>query len=312
MATRKKKGKKKGNQQEGLKFAIVVLSALILLLVIYLIQRVQKENRATPTDAPTPTTMVLNTGTPAPTSGTPVKDTPTAIPTETPTPPAFVTEAPTPEPTGMVAVPTQDIPLTGVPVGTQAVTPTPATTAGISHDEALALIEKNIDKSLYSASLTNDDLNIDGSDLYLFTIYDKTTGKAFPSFLAVSRQTGKLYYYDSLTLSEFDKFPPDTAAAVDPEKQPVTGGITAKQAYELLCTMNKDDLFLAKGPADYQAEYSDVITNEINGKDCYSIQLFETSNGKKRLRGEFFISTDGLDCYYNDSDTGEFVLVPIG
>ena len=220
MTTRKKKGKKKGNQQEGLKFGIVILSALILLLVIYLIQRAVNDNRVKPTDAPTPTTMVLNTETPAPTSGPAAKDTPTAVPTETPTPATFVTETPTPEPTGIVAVPTQDIPLTGAPVGTQTVTPTPTVAAGIGHDDAVALIEKNIDKNLYNASLTNDELNVDGSDFFLFTIYDKSSGKAFPSFIAVSRQTGKLYYYDSLTLSEFDKFPPDSASAGDPEESP--------------------------------------------------------------------------------------------
>ena len=76
--------------------------------------------------------------------------------------------------------------------------------------------------------------------------------------------------------------------------------------------MNKDDLLLAKAPSEYEADYSSVISIEIKGKDCYSIQLFETSNGKKRLRGEFFISVDGLNCYYIDNDTNEYVLVPIG
>ncbi len=298
MATRKKKGKKKGNQQEGLKFAIVVLSALILLLVIYLIQRVQKENRATPTDAPTPTTMVLNTGTPAPTSGTPVKDTPTAIPTETPTP-----------------APTAATPTTEAPTMTPEPTPTPEPTKEvtlINENEALALLEKKISKDQYLASLQNDNLKIDGTKYYLFSIQEKGSTKVYPLFVAVNGVNGELSYYDGERLLEFLKFPQDSASAGDPEKPPVNASITAKQAYDLLCTMNKDDLLLAKNPSEYEAEYSDEISFERNGKDCYTITLFETSNGKKRNRGEFFISVDGLDCYYYDADLEDFVLVPIG
>lgn len=300
MATKTSKGRKK-NQQDGIKFAIIVVIALILLLAIYIISKASKENgNNEPAPSATPTTIVLLTETP----------TPEVKPTE----PQKVTATPEPaaEPTGAVVVPTEAIPLTGVPVGTQVpFTPTPTIAPSVSESDAKAALEKKIDKNTYSLSLVNDHLNVDGTDFFMYAVYDKKSGKAFSSFVIVSKQSGKIYYYDNGSISDFGKFPPDDAVVKDPSQQ--TGkGITADQAYELLCTMDKDSLMLAKAPSEYTPEYDKDPLVNIEGKNCYQIYFIEVTNGKRVTRGEFFISEDGLDCYFFDYDTETFKPIPIG
>ncbi len=301
MATKKSRSRKK-QQQDGLKFAIIIVTALILLLAIYIISKAGKEGgKTTPTPVPaTPTTIVLVTETP----------TPVVNPTEQPK--STVTPEPTAEPTGSVLVPTQEVPLTGVPVGTQApLTPTPTVAPSITESEAKAALEKKVDKNLYTLSIVNDHLNVDGTDFFMYAVYEKQSGKSFSSFIIVSKQSGKMYYYDNGSISDFDKFPPDDAVSKDPSQQ--TGkGITADQAYQLLCTMDKDALMIAKNPSEYTAEYDKEATVNIEGKNCYEIYLIEVTNGKRITRGVFFVSEDGLDCYYRDYDTEMFKPIPIG
>ena len=83
--------------------------------------------------------------------------------------------------------------------------------------------------------------------------------------------------------------------------------LTAKEAYEVLCTYSKESLKIAKNVTEYNAEYGDELTL-IDGNQCYRINLSEVSGGKVRNRGEFYISVDGTKCYYIDSDTNEFIL----
>ena len=293
--TSKKKQKEK--QQETLRFAIVIVAALILLIIIYMIQRYSKPSEAEPSKAPTPTSMVFDTPTPE------AVPTEKADPTKAPTN-AAVTDTPTPAPTE-----------TQAPAETATPTPEPTATQAallISDADAQTTVEKSIDKALYKASLIDDHLNVDGVVYYEFEMSDKATGKKYSPFIVVSKNDGKMYYYDGTGVTAFTKFPLDTASTEDPDKVPVSGGITAAQAYKILCSMDKDDLLLAKNPSEYRAEYTNEIDLTIDGKDCYNIQLFETSNGKERLRGSFFISVDGLNCYYIDTDTELPVLVPIG
>ena len=85
--------------------------------------------------------------------------------------------------------------------------------------------------------------------------------------------------------------------------------VTAQEAYEILCTYSKESLNIAKNVSEYDAEYGTELTL-INGINCYRINLSEIAdNGKVRNRGVFFVSVDGTRCYYENSETSEFILV---
>lgn len=310
MASGTSRGKKK-KQQDSLRFGVVIIAALIILLIIYIISKLNENRKPETPDAPaTPTSIVLTTETPTPKAEATKAET---APTKKPE--ASATAAPeataTPEPTAVV-VPTEAIPLTGVPVGTQIpFTPTPTLAPVISESEAKVLIEKKVDKAQYSLSLMNDHLNVDGTDFFMYAVYEKSSGKAFSSFIIVSKQTKKIYYYDNGAISDFDKFPPDNAVSKDPSQQS-GAGISADKAYNLLCSVDKEVLMLTKAPSEYTAEYDAEASVTVSGKNCYAISLLDVTNGKRVLRGEFFISEDGLDLYIVDPDTGEFIPIPIG
>lgn len=314
MATGKSSKKKKKDKEDGLKFAIIIVIALIIILGIYIITQSQGSKDPTPTQAPTPTTIVLGT------TNTPVPDTnPTdapAVATQTPNPTeATATKAPeatsTPEPTPVptTAVEPTAVPATSTPL--PEITPTPTAVPRVTVDEAKAVVTKKVDTNLYTVALMNDQLNVDGTDYFMYAVYEKSTGKPFSSFLIVSKQSGDIYYYENGTISEFDKFPPDSTSIKDPSQETGTV-ISADKAYKLLCTIDKDTLMLVKAPSEYVAEYDKEAIVTVNGKNCYEIFLFETTNGKRVLRGDFFVSEDGLDCYVSDPDTGEFRPIPIG
>jgi len=287
--------KKNNSSDDTIKFLLVLVIAAIAIALIFFSQ--SKEN----------TTGEQITGTPTPTAGaeqnTPGNtetSEPTTVPTTTPVTGGFDTPGGASEPTTAPAATVTPEP-TATPVPTA--TPTPA----LSIAEAENVVKQKVDASIYDVQLISENLIVGNGSYYQFGAIKNH--EIIAPFLVVNKADGSLHFYDSTedTVFDFTKFPLKAEATPTPTPVPEPAGtLTAKEAYEVLCTYSKDALHIAKEVKEYDAEYGNELT-WIDGVDCYRINLSEFSNGKVRNRGEFYISVDGKKCYYIDNDTNEFV-----
>ena len=299
-----KNKKKKNSSDDTMKFLLVLVIAGIAIALILFSQPKEEQagNQMTGTPAPTQNAEATETpqNTPAenPAEPTDVPATDTPVPTKpaevTETPEATATSTPTPTPT-----------VTPTPTPTN--TPTPTPTPALSAAEAENVVKAKVDTGVYDVQLVNENLRVGNGSYYQFgAIKDQ---EFVSPFLVVSKADGSLHFYDSTegTVFDFTKFP--IKAEVTPTPVPTqapSGKLTAKEAYDVLCTYSKEALHTAKEVKEYDVEYDDELTL-INGEDCYRFNLSEFSNGKVRNRGEFYVSVDGKKCYYIDSDTNEFI-----
>ena len=245
--------------------------------------------------------------------------------TSTPIPTQEVSFTPTVEPTFTImptesanATPTVELQATEVPQETQipqtteipqvTETPTPIPTPAVDVEQALKLVKDKIDTK-YSVQLINDHLRLGNHEYYQFGVIENQ--EFLYPFFVVDKFEGIVYFYDSSdqTVFDFTRFPivqqvTSTPTPTKAEKKE----LTSKEAYDVLCTYSKESLKIAKEVVEYNAEYGDELTL-IDGNQCYRINLSEVSGGKVRNRGEFYISVDGIKCYYIDNDTNEFILV---
>lgn len=293
--------KKKNSSDDTMKFLLVLVIAGIAIALI-LFSRPKEDDPAgmlaTGTPAPTqeaditekpeqtpaPTQEAQTANTPVPTETVQATLTPTPTPTITPTP----TMTPTPKPTN---------------------TPTPTPTPALSAAEAEKVVKEKVDTSVYDVQLVNDNLVVGNGRYYQFGAIKNQEFVA--PFLAVSQADGSLHFFDSTegTVFDFTKFPLKAEATPTPTPQPEPAGtVSAKEAYQILCTYSKELLQTTKEVKEFEPEYDEELTF-IDGTDCYRITLFEQAGGKRRNRGEFYISVDGTKCYYIDSNTNEFVLI---
>ena len=180
----------------------------------------------------------------------------------------------------------------------------------LSVEDAQKLVKSSV-KAEYSVHLLNDHLWVGDNEYYQFYVLDGASQMLYP-FLIVDKLAGSLFCYDGTenTLLDFSEFPLGSGAQGADTESDAAGTISAQEAYEILCTYSKESLHLAKEAVSYDAEYGSELTL-INGTvNCYRINLSEISdNGRVSNKGEFYVSVDGTKCYYNDSETNEFVLV---
>lgn len=255
-------------------FLVFVIAAIAIALVFFM----QKEEGVEPAGSQT-------TITPAPTRKPGLTVTPEPTKEAEPTKPAEPTATPEPTPTEV-----------------------PEPPAEVSPEDAKALLEQKIDTGIYKIELLNDHLYIDGTYFYQFCVSEN--GTDMEPFLIVDKMDGTIWCYDvSGTIEEFVRFPVDgtTEGTETPTPSPKEG-ITAEQAYEVLCGYSKEKLGLAKEVKEYTPEYDSTLTL-VKGVNCYRINLTEFSGGKVRNRGEFYVSTDGKKCFFIDSNLNEFVPV---
>jgi len=282
--------RKKNTSDDTIKFLLVLVIAAIAIALIFFSKSKDTETGTQP--GATPTGVVTsapetpdNAGTQEPAA------TPTAIPAvgqEIPEPTEVPEATATPEPTAT--------PL-----------PTPTPTPALSAAEAKNVVTQQVDAAVYDVQMISEELMVGNGGYYQFAAIKDS--EIVAPFLVVSKADGSLHFYDSTegTVFDFTKFPLKAEATPTPTPVPEPEGIlTAKEAYEVLCTYSKGALHIAKEVREYDAEYGEELT-WIDGVDCYRINLSEVSGGKVRNRGEFYVSVDGKKCYYIDSDTNEFV-----
>jgi len=293
--------KKKNSSDDTMKFLLVLIIAGIAIALIFFSQSKDNPAGGQLTGTPTPTVEAGKMETPEPTA--------TSVPTAT-TVPVEHTPEPTKEPTIAPEATNTPIPTntpTATPTPAPTNTPTPTPTPALTATEAEKIVKAKVDTSVYDIQLINENLKVGNDRYYQF---GAIKNQEFVSpFLVVNMADGSLHFYDSTegTVFDFTKFPLKEEAAPTATPTPVpVGKLTAKEAYEVLCSYSKEALHIAKEVKEYDAEYGDELTL-INGIDCYRINLSEVSNGKVRNRGEFYISVDGTKCYYINSDTNEFV-----
>ena len=304
MATKKskksKKRKKKNSSDGTMKFLLVLVIAGLAIAMILFMEKKEGEGgepSGVPQENLTPT---VTSG--AVTPGT----TPSAQPTETPVP--SPTKAPTKAPT---EAPTEAPKATSslTPEPTEEPEPTPQVDV-LSVEDAQKLVKSSV-KAAYSVHLLNDHLWVGEKEYYQFYVLDGQGQMLYP-FLVVDKLDGSLFCYDGTEneLLDFSKFPIATGEQGESADREPAGTISAREAYEILCTYPKESLQLAKEVVSYDAEYGSELTLVNGTVNCYRINLSEISdNGRVSNRGEFYISVDGTKCYCYDSETNEFVLV---
>lgn len=287
--------KKKNTSDDTIKFLLVLVIAAIAIALIFLSRPEENTTGTRITGTPTPSVAGQEEN-----SGGIHLPEPTATPTTAPLNGNEDIPVSTPEPT-------EEPPATATPEPTATPVPTATPTPALSVSEAKNVVTQKVDTSVYDVQLISENLTVGNSSYYQFGAIKNH--EIVAPFFVVSKSDGSLHFYDSTedTVFDFTKFPLKAEATPTPTPVPEPAGtLTAKQAYEILCTYSKDSLHIAKEVREYDAEYGDELT-WIDGVDCYRINLSEFSNGKVRNRGEFYISIDGKKCYYIDSDTNEFV-----
>lgn len=277
MATGNKKSNKKKNDGPDLLTVVIVLVAIILVIVLIVNYRKDKDGKEPTTG--TPTTGATNTPG-APTDAVTPDTKPTTKPTATPAP--TVTQDPE-----------QDM-----------TTPAPTEEPMLSVEAAEGIVSSNIDldADAFTVELLDDHLMIDGAEYYSFCVNDKN-GEAMEPLLIVDKKAGTLYCYDfSGVVSQFSKFP------LDKTETGSTGTevISAEEAKGVLSGYSKEKLGLAMEPSAYEMTVDDWTT-VIKGKECYGVNLFETTDGKQRFRGVFYVTLDGSAVYSEDGVTGDFI-----
>lgn len=200
-------------------------------------------------------------------------------------------------------VPSQAVVATKPPVtGQPTATPTPTNEPVLSVEEARRMVEEKVELAEFRTELLDDHLMIDGEEYYTFCVND-ANGETMEPLLIVEKKKGTLFCYDmSGVMSEFTKFP------LDKTETGSTGveTISEEEARAVLAGYSKERLGLAMEVASYEMEV-DAWTTTADGRDCYGINLFEATNGKKRLRGTFYVAMDGSAVYSRDEITGEIV-----
>ncbi len=288
----RKKNRKKNSSDDTLKFLLVLVIVGLIVAIILLMRETGTEPRGDATPTPTSAAEPSDTSKPtdAPDQSPTPKPTGEAAPTDTPDPTSVPDQSPTPE-------------LTKQPETT------PGAVMNYSASDAEKLVRQTIPGE-YTVQLLNENLLIGNWEYYQFCALNAKKEILYP-FLVVNKQDGILYCYDSAeeVVFDFTEFPLKDNAEPTPEPTPeLRRELTAEEAYQILCGYSKESLNIAKEVMEYQAEYDSELTF-INGVNCYRFNLSEvTSDGKVRNRGEFYISTDGTECYYIDSETNEFVL----
>lgn len=113
---------------------------------------------------------------------------------------------------------------------------------------------------------------------------------------------------------------PTAVPTAIPTPQPSPESLSAEQVYGIFMKYTKEQLALAKELSEYIVEYDSSATRlrvatsayETREENCYCFIISELVNGKKRNRGEFYITDDGKRCYVFDDEIVEFVPLPIG
>ncbi len=270
-------GKGKGKQSQGPDLLSIIVVVIAVVLVIVLISKFSKENNGVETG--NPTGSVAATGTVAPEAPTDVPDEITKTP-ET-TKPVTVAPKPTATPTPI---------------------PTPTEKPVLTETEAKKIATKIVQLDTYSIELLDDHLMIDGAEYYVFCINDEK-GTSMSPLLIVEKTEGALLCYDlSGVVAPIEKFPLDKTETGGGGEKP----LTTEEAKKVLVGYSAAALGLAKEPSAYEMTVDDWTTL-VEGKECYGINLFETSDGKQRLRGTFYVVLDGSAVYSQDDVTGDFI-----
>lgn len=268
-------GKNNRKDGQGPDLVTVLVMLIAVVLVVVLISKYKDENQGE--EVPTPTGAVTGTVTPetptqeaAPDDKTPTKG---AVTETTKAPKATATPLPTPTP----------VPL-------------------LSQVEAERIVADIVQLDNYTMELLDDHLMIDGEEYYSFCINNEK-GVGLEPLLIVEKKEGAIFCYDlSGVVAPVAKFPLDKTE---------TGGesteqLSAEAAKEILKGYSKERLGLAKEMSAYEMT-ADDWTTMAEGVVCYGINLFETTEGKQRFRGTFYVAQDGSAVYSKDEMTGEFI-----
>lgn len=276
---KKTSGKNNHKESQGPDLLTIVIVLIAVVLVVVLLSKFLKEKKDGEASNPTGGSSA---------TGTLVPDAPTKAPeendaTSTPVPTQTVTKEP--EPT---VAPTD--------------APTPTPDLRLTLEQAKEKVSNIVQLEKYSIELLDDHLMLEGKEYYTFCINDES-GVSMEPLLIVEKTTGTVLCYDfSGVVANIEKFPLDkTETGTGATKQ-----LTAEEAKEVLAGYTGAALGLAKELSAYEMTVDDWTTM-ADGFECYGINLFETTDGKQRFRGTFYVVTDGSAVYSKDDITGEFI-----
>lgn len=184
--------------------------------------------------------------------------------------------------------------------------PTPSVTETVeevlSQEEALKIVQNKIDEQGYFVELLMDNLEIGDKTYYEYQISDGSS--VIEQNLIVDKASGELLCYNAdKSIAPFSEFSLYSEPTVAPQG---TKEFTKEDAYDKLSRLSAKTLGLPEKLQKYTIEYDEWTTN-VNGIECYGINVFADSKEKKSIMGVFYIALDGTKIFKFDTVLDDFI-----
>lgn len=176
----------------------------------------------------------------------------------------------------------------------------------LEEGEAVKIIQDTIGEQGYYFELLDDHLNIGDNTYFIYQVSDGTS--VIEPAILVNKVSGELlcYYADGST-APFSEFPlysaPDTGSETASKDR---NEFTKEDAGAKLGKLSPKTLGLPEKLSEYTIEYDDWTTN-IDGLECYGINVFADSDDARRYLGAFYVAVNGTKIYKLDSIQDDFV-----
>ncbi len=178
----------------------------------------------------------------------------------------------------------------------------------VSEKEAVKFIQDITGERGYYFELLDDNLSIGDSTYYIYQISEGDSSIE-PNVL-VDKVSGELLcYYPDGSTGPFSEHPLYTEPVTD-EDSKTSGGkeFTQEDALAQLSKVPLKELGLSEKLTEYNIEFDDWPTN-IEGTECYGINVYSGAGDKRINKGNFYVATDGSVMYKHDSELDVFVEI---
>lgn len=175
----------------------------------------------------------------------------------------------------------------------------------ISDSQAIKLILDQIGERGYTIQLLDDQFKIGEITYFMYQISDSTS--VIEPNVIVNKKSGEIlcYYSDSKTapFSEYPLFSEQSNSIEDSNQK-----FTKEDAYNKLSKLSAETLGLPVDISEYTIQYDDWTTN-VNGVECYGINVYSVVGDKMINMGLYYVAMDGSKMFKFDSELDDFVEI---
>lgn len=177
----------------------------------------------------------------------------------------------------------------------------------LTDQQAIEKIEAILGEENYYFELLDDHLNVSDRLYYIFEVSDGVN--AIEPNIIVDKLNGEVLCYNSDgTTAPFTEHPLYNKAGSEEgqEEGAADNGIGKEQALKLLSEIPRKTLQLSKELKEYVIIYDDWPSN-IDGIECYGINVHEKGDTKNTLSGIYYVALDGSKIYLSDTVEGKTI-----